>query len=101
MVVIPIDLHFEKDQQQAQKVPIRREGKIKARGTVASRCDRLSCLHIGLSTPPTMPMADGLTRQVRRSPASRAAFPQCPHDLPPGSPRPPGARRLTSERGVA
>ena len=66
------------------------EGKIKACGTVASRCDRLSCLHIGLSTAPTVPMADGLARQVRRSPALRAAFPQCPRDLPPGSPRPPG-----------
>ena len=34
MAVISIDLHFEKYHQQAHKVPIRREGKIKASGTI-------------------------------------------------------------------
>ena len=63
MAMISIDLHFEKDHQKAEKVRIKTEGKIKEIGTVASRCDRLPCLHIGLSTAPTVPTAGGLARQ--------------------------------------
>ena len=64
MAVIPIDLHFEKDHQQTQKVRIRREGKIKEIGTVLRDQLRFQGLHIGLSTAVTVPPKVGTARRV-------------------------------------
>jgi hypothetical protein len=79
MAVISIDLHFEKDRQQAKKARIRREGKIKACGTNVSDRSLFRCLHIGLSTTVTVLRFHDEARQQRVNLTSAFAFPQCHH----------------------
>ena len=48
------DLRLEKIDRKETKVPIRKDGKIKACGTNARDWSRFQCLHIGLSTEATV-----------------------------------------------
>ena len=77
MAVISAGLHFEKDRQQAKKARIRRQRKIKAGGITAHDWSRFLCLHIGLSTAPTVPRLRNEARYPRVKAASICAFSQC------------------------
>ena len=55
LAAISVDLRFEKDDRRETKVPIIRDGKIKAGGTTTRDWSRFECLHIGLSTAATVP----------------------------------------------
>ena len=70
-------LRFEKDDRRETKVPMMRDGKIKACGTACSHRPRFQCLHIGLSTADTVPRIRNEARQLRVRAASIGAFPQC------------------------
>ena len=74
---ISADLRFEEDDRREPKVPIRRDGKIKACGTTARDWSRFQCLHIGLSTADTVPWIRNDARQPRVTAASICAFSQC------------------------
>ncbi|MDA8250233.1 MAG: hypothetical protein M0Z28_13815 [Rhodospirillales bacterium] len=74
---ISVDLRFGKDDRREAKVPIRKDGKIKACGTTARDRSRFQCLHIGLSTAATVPRLRNEARQPRVRSASIGAFSQC------------------------
>ena len=74
---ISVDLRFEKDDRRETKVPIRKDGKIKACGTTARDRPQFQCLHIGLSTDATVPRLRNEARQPRVGAASIGAFLQC------------------------
>ena len=74
---ISVDLRFKEDDRGELKVPIRRDGKIKACGTTARDRSRFQCLHIGLSTATTVPRLRNVARQPRVGAASIGAFSQC------------------------
>jgi hypothetical protein len=74
MAVISIDPHFKKDHQQAKKVRIRNEGKIKACGTICPDWPRFRCLHIGLAAAFPVPPLRDQTRERRAEPPSALTF---------------------------
>ena len=71
------DLRLEKSDRKETKVPIRKDGKIKACGTTARDWSRFHCLHIGLSTAATVPRVRNEARQPCVRAASIGAFSQC------------------------
>lgn len=77
LAAISVDLRFEKDDRRETKVPIRRDGKIKACGTTPRDWSRFQCLHIGLSTVEAVPRSRNDARQPRLKAAFIGAFSQC------------------------
>ena len=66
LALISADLRFEEDDRREPKVPIRRDGKIKAGGTACPDRPRFHCLHIGLSTALTVPPSRDEARPYHR-----------------------------------